>query len=98
MCRCGGIIRDVLTSQRRHDAYAESLDCDINREKTCPNPIINNIAKDKEYKSSDIGDLPGGGFPHTVYHFTVDLETFETKNVKFASPHVSKILGHLLLK
>ena len=55
MCRCGGIIRGVLSTQETHDAYVKLLNTDIGSEKKTPNTIINNIAKDGKIRSSDIG-------------------------------------------
>ena len=58
--------------------------------------INNNIAKGGKYKTSDIG-AKGPEFPHNIYHFVVDPETFETTHVKFASPHVKQMLGNIAL-
>ena len=97
MCRCGGIIRGVLTTQIVHDFYLQSLNTDIESETNKPNPVINNnIAKGGKYKTSDIG-AKGPEFPHNIYHFVVDPETFETTHVKFASPHVKQMLGNIAL-
>jgi len=94
---CGGVIRGVLTNQRKHDSYLKSLNTDIESETDKPNTVIhNNIAKDGKYKTSDIG-AKGSEFPHKIYHFVVDTETFETTHVKFASPHVKQMLGNIAL-
>ena len=97
MCRCGGIIKSVLTSQEVHNAYVKSLNRSIDLQKNIPNTVINTIAKDGKRFSSDIG-REGPKFPHNIYHFTVDPESFLTTHVNFASPYVSKMFGHLLLK
>ena len=97
MCRCGGIIKGVLTSQKAHDAYVKSLNRSIDLQKNIPNTVINYIAKDGKLRISDIGSR-GPKFPHNIYHFTVDPESFLTTHVNFASPYVSKMFGHLLLK
>ena len=97
MCRCGDIIKGVLTSQKAHDAYVKSLNRSIDLQKNIPNTVIDYIAKDEKYRSLDIGS-EGPKFPHNIYHFTVDPESFLTTHVNFASPYVSKMFGHLLLK
>ena len=96
MCRCGGIIRGVLTSQLVHDFYLKSLNIDIESETEKPNTVVNNIAKDGKYKTSDIG-AKGSEFPHKIYHFVVDTETFKTTHVEFASPFVKQMLGNIAL-
>lgn len=37
MCRCGGIIRGVLTTQKVHDEYVKLLKTDIGSETNNPN-------------------------------------------------------------
>ena len=54
------------------------------------------IRKDGKYKTPDIGD-EGPKFSHKIYHFVVDPETFKTTHVKFASPHVTQMLGNIAL-
>ena len=85
MCRCGGIIKGVLTSQKAHDAYVKSLNRSIDLQKDNTDFVIIDIEKDGKLKTPDIGD-EGPTFPHNIYRFTVDPESFCT------------MLGQLLLK
>ena len=99
MCRCGGLIRGVLTSQGKHNSYVKALNRSIDTQKTRPTYIITGLVKSGEVRPSDIGHIPEEvHFPFNVYHFTIDPETFEATQILFASPYVTQALGNIALK
>lgn len=91
----GGVIRGVLTSEEKANAYFQLVKVALASEKDRPNDIILKVDGTDGLITPDIGDI--GVFPHRIYHFELDLTTFMTTKVIFASEWIKSNLCSIRL-